>query len=105
MDHVTTGDSGAKSSDAPASDISPVPRGRRVIGKVASPPRHEATSEEFCFWVSPGVLVEKTQIVRTDSTVAGRAIRFYGLVKEVYRESRQAHIAEEYDRFDGDVSY
>lgn len=76
-----------------------------VIGKVASPPRHEATSEEFCFWVSPGVLVEKTQIVRTDSTVAGCSIRFYGLVKEVYRESRQAHIAEEYDRFDGDVSY
>ena len=73
-----------------------------VIGKVASPPRHEATSEEFCFWVSPGVLVERTQIVRTDSTVAGGSIRFYGLVKEVYRESRQAHIAEEYDRFDGD---
>jgi hypothetical protein len=76
-----------------------------VIGKVASPPRHEATSEEFSFWVSPGILVEKTQIVRTDSTVGGRAIRFYGLVKEVYRESRQARIAEEYDRCDGDVAY
>ena len=83
----------------------PAPPGRRVIGKVASPPRHEASSEEFCFWVSPEVMVEKTQIVTTESTVAGQKILFYGLVKEVYRESRQAHIAEEYDRHDGDVAY
>ncbi|HEY7120056.1 MAG TPA: hypothetical protein VH475_25945 [Tepidisphaeraceae bacterium] len=90
-------------ADASSNGAPTLPSG--IIGKVASPPRHEATSEEFCFWVSPNVLVEKTQIVRTDSTVAGREIRFYGLVKEVYRESRQARIAEEYDRCDGDVAY
>ena len=77
----------------------------RVIGKVASPPRHEATSEEFCFWACPDVLVEKTQIVTTTATIGGEPIRFYGVVKEVYRQSRQAQISEEFDRHDGDVSY
>ena len=38
-----------------------------VIGKVASPPRRESTSEQFHFWVPRGQLVEKTQIVRTQS--------------------------------------
>jgi uncharacterized protein len=108
MDSVTAnavGDIGAKSSTAPAPDISSAPGGRCVIGKVASPPRHEASSEEFCFWVDPEILVEKTQIVTTESTVGGQRILFYGLVNEVYRESRQARIAEEFDRHDGDVAY
>lgn len=82
-----------------------VTSGRQIIGKVASPPRHEATSEEFCFWVHPKLLIEKTQIVTTESTVGDQRIIFYGLVKEIYRESGQARIAEEYDRHDGDVSY
>ena len=79
--------------------------GGRVIGKVASPPRHEATSDEFCFWACPDVLVEKTQIVTTTATIGGEPVRFFGVVKEVYRQSRQAQISEEFDRHDGDVAY
>jgi hypothetical protein len=87
------------------SDIDPEGCGGRVVGKVASPPRHEATSEEFCFWACPDVLVEKTQIVTTTATIGGEPVRFYGVVKEVYRESRQSRVTEEFDRHDGDVAY
>lgn len=52
----------------------------RVMGKVASPPRRESTSEQFHFWVPGDKLVEKTQIVRTDSRVGGRDISFYATV-------------------------
>jgi DNA helicase HerA-like ATPase len=76
-----------------------------VIGKVASPPRREATSEQFHFWVPSGQLVEKTQIVRTESQVGNQLVRFYALVNEVYRQSRKRDISEEYDTFDGDVGY
>jgi hypothetical protein len=58
--------------------VPPLPEASRpmpvVLGKVASPPRQEATTEQFHFWVSPRQLVEKTQIVRTTSTIAGRTI-------------------------------
>ncbi len=80
-------------------------RAATPIGKVASPPRRESTSEEFYFWVAPNTLVEKSQIVRTESTVADRPLCFYGLVREVYRQSRQSDMGEEYDRHDGDVGY
>jgi hypothetical protein len=76
-----------------------------VIGKVASPPRRESTSEEFFFWVRPDALIEKSQTVRTRCDIGGQAITFYGLVTEVYRQSRQADMAEELDRYDGDVTY
>jgi DNA helicase HerA-like ATPase len=76
-----------------------------AIGKVGSPPRRESTSEEFYFWVAPDQLVEKSQIVRTQSEVAGQRLVFYGLVREVYRQSRQTDMAEEFDRHDGDVGY
>lgn len=75
------------------------------IGKVASPPRHESTSEEFYFWAAPNTLVEKSQIVRTESTVGGQRLVFYGLIKEVFRQSRQSDLGEEFDRHDGDVAY
>jgi DNA helicase HerA-like ATPase len=84
----------------PFSPANPIP-----IGKVGSPPRRESTSEEFFFWVAPGALVEKSQIVRTESEVAGRRLRFYGLVREVFRQSRQTDMAEEFDRHDGDTTY
>ncbi|WP_020471384.1 ATP-binding protein [Zavarzinella formosa] len=79
--------------------------GEIVIGKVASPPHHESTSEEFSFWISPDTLVEKTLLVRTRSVIGGETVTFYGLVKEVYRQSRQCDLAEEHDRYDGDVTY
>jgi hypothetical protein len=76
-----------------------------AIGKVASPPHRESTSEEFYFWVAPDTLVEKSQIVRTESEVGGQRLVFYGLIREVYRQSRQSDLGEEYDRHDGDVGY
>jgi DNA helicase HerA-like ATPase len=76
-----------------------------AIGKVASPPRRESSSEEFYFWVAPDTLVEKSQIVRTESEVAGQRLVFYGLIREVYRQSRQSDLGEEYDRHDGDINY
>jgi DNA helicase HerA-like ATPase len=76
-----------------------------AIGKVASPPHRESTSEVFFFWVAPGVLVEKSQIVRTESDVGGRKLTFFGLITEVYRQSRLSNLGEEFDRYDGVVSY
>lgn len=76
-----------------------------AIGKVASPPRREATSEQFHFWVPRGQLVEKTQIVLTESQVGDQLVKFYAIVNEVYRQSRKRDIGEEFDTFDGDVGY
>jgi hypothetical protein len=76
-----------------------------AIGKVASPPQRESTSEEFYFWVAPDTLVEKSQIVYTESTVGGQLLKFYGLIQEVYRQSRQSDLGEEFDRHDGDINY
>jgi DNA helicase HerA-like ATPase len=76
-----------------------------AIGKVASPPHRESTSEEFYFWVAPDTLVEKSQIVYTKCTVGKRELKFYGLIQEVFRQSRQSDMGEEYDRHDGDVDY
>ena len=77
----------------------------QIIGKVASPPRRESTSDEFHFWVKRGELVEKTQIVKTESRIGNETIEFYAIVEEVYRQSRKRDIGEEFDAFDGDVNY
>lgn len=76
-----------------------------VIGKVASPPQKESTSEEFHFWIRDGVLVERGQIVWTELEHDGQPIRFYAAVKEVYRQSRLRSLAEARDRHDGDTDY
>jgi DNA helicase HerA-like ATPase len=55
----------------------------------------------FYFWVDRTQSVERTQIVTTSSSVAGRMVRFVGIVQEVYRRSRQKDIGEESARFDG----
>ncbi|HWG43012.1 MAG TPA: ATP-binding protein [Gemmataceae bacterium] len=83
----------------------PTPLAIGAIGKVASPPHRESTSEEFYFWVAPDTLVEKSQIVRTESTIGEQRLVFYGLIREVYRQSRQSDLGEEFDRHDGDVGY
>lgn len=75
------------------------------IGRVASPPRLESTSEQFYFWVERDKLVEKTQLVRTKSTIGGHEFSFYGIVEEVVRLSRKRDIGEEYDRHDGQSDY
>jgi hypothetical protein len=94
----------AASTDLPSSDLLAA-GGAAVIGKVASPPQREATSDLFHFWVPPGGLVEKTQIVHTESQIGHHLIQFYGIVEEVYRQSRKRSVTEEYDTYDGDVSY
>lgn len=73
-----------------------------ALGKVAAPPDKEATSETFYFWAARDRLVERTQVVTTTSALGGRAVGFVGLVEEVYRQSRQASMGEEVDRFDAD---
>ena len=78
---------------------------RQIIGKVGSPPRLESTSDEFHFWVKRGELVEKTQIVKTESRVGDEIIEFYAIIEEVRRQSRKRDIGEEFDAFDGDVDY
>src|SRR5262245_9572015 len=75
--------------------------GASVLGRVAAPPEHESTSGVFYFWVDRNRSVERTQIVTTTSKVAGRTVRFVGIVQEVYRRSRQKDIGEESARFDG----
>ena len=91
----------------------PVPHGRPLpgertvsqtrtpLGRVAAPPEHESTSGTFYFWVDKTCGVERTQIVTTASTVGTRAVKFVGIVQEVYRRSRQKDIGEEASRFDG----
>lgn len=76
-----------------------------VIGKVASPQQRESTTEKFWFWIPVSQLIEKTQIVRVDSQVGGRQIRFFGVIDEVFRQSRLRNMGEEHDVFDGDLSY
>jgi DNA helicase HerA-like ATPase len=74
------------------------------LGRVAAPPECESTSGMFYFWVDRKQSVERTQIVTTSSNVAGRTVRFVGIVQEVYRRSRQKDIGEESARFDSRTS-
>lgn len=78
---------------------------RSVIGKVASPPGRESTSEDFFFWIAPRQLIEKTQIVRACCQIGETDVTFYGVITEVFRQSRQTDMAEEVDRYDSDTSY
>lgn len=82
-----------------------LPDGRTCIGRVGAPPQQEATSAQFFFWVPPGVLVEKTQLVTCESEIAGDTYTFYAIVDEVRRRSRQRSMAGEVDEADNDLSY
>lgn len=77
----------------------------RPVGMIASPFGQESTTGRFYFWVERNALVEKTQLVRASSQVAGKEITYYGIVDEVYRRSRRRTMDEEVDLFDGDVDY
>src|SRR5687767_8763493 len=77
----------------------------KVIGRVASPPQLESTSEQFYFWVQRNKIIEKTQIVRVESHVSGQVYQYYGVIEEVNRRSRKKNIEEEFDFADGDVAY
>lgn len=91
-----------EADDQPKEEISgAIASSGRLIGRVASPPQLESTSEQFYFWVERGRLVERTQFVRADCTIDGKQIRFYGLIDEVHRRSRKRDIHEEFDVTDG----
>src|ERR1700755_981506 len=75
--------------------------GGEVIGRVAAPPQLESTPEHFHFWVERNRLVETNQFVRTESTVEGQTVQFFGVIDEVRRSSRKRDILEEYDVADG----
>lgn len=86
---------------APAGTAAPAPGTILPLGRVAAPPEHESTSGMFYFWIDRDRTVERTQIVTTRSTVAGREVTFVAIVLEVYRRSRQKDVHEEAARFDG----
>ncbi|HEV2123471.1 MAG TPA: hypothetical protein VGW38_11945 [Chloroflexota bacterium] len=83
-----------------------IQRGNKtIIGKVGAPPQQEATSSKFYFWVPPEALVEQTQLVTSESKIAGTDLTFYAIVDEVYRRSRQNSMGGEFDEADGDLEY
>src|SRR5579859_934764 len=82
-----------------------LPNGRICIGRVAAPPRFEATSRQYAFWVPELVLVEETQIVECESNIAGQTIVYFGVIQEVRRLSRTKDIGQDVDEADGDLSF
>jgi len=98
-------DTAASGAAAPRRGPLRLPNGREVIGRVGAPPRQEATSGRFFFWVPPDALVEKTQLVTCESVIAGRRFIFYAVVDEVYRTSRKHSMGHEVDESDNDLSF
>ena len=96
------GSNGLNSTDDQRSTINSA-SGDMCIGRVGAPPQKEATSSNFCFWIPPDGLVEKTQLITCKSKIAGKTYTFYGIIDEVYRQSRQRSMGGEVDEADGDV--
>jgi hypothetical protein len=78
---------------------------RVCLGVVGSPQGQEATSKEFSFWAVRDVLVEETQLVVCESTIAGQTYTFHGIVSEVCRRSRKRSMDNEIDQADGEPDY
>ena len=62
---------------------------RTPLGRVSAPPDQESTTGEFYFWIHRDQVVERTQIVKTQSTIGTRQVSFIAVVQDVYRRSRQ----------------
>jgi uncharacterized protein len=75
----------------------------RSIGKVGSPAGKEANADQFYFWIDRTALVEATQIVRTESVIAGKRFAFYALVEQVYRESDKSSMMDEWGATNGNA--
>lgn len=73
------------------------------IGKVGSPAGKEANVDQFFFWIDRSSLVESTQIVRTQSVIAGKLFTFYALVEQVYRESDKSSMMDEWGATSGNA--
>ena len=78
-------ESDAATLEVDARSQGPVKRadGKIIIGRVGAPPHQEASSDQFFFTVPPLALVEKTQLVTTESEIDGKMYKFYGIVTEV----------------------
>jgi uncharacterized protein len=81
------------------------PNGTTHIGRVGAPPRLEATSNTFHFWVPDKAVVEVSQIVTTQCVLGGQDTTFYALVDEVYRTSRRRDMGHEVDVHNGDLAH
>lgn len=79
--------------------------GRICIGRVGAPPRLEATSKQFAFWVPDGAVVEETQIVVCESSIGQQSYTYYGVISDVRRQSRKKDMGQEVDESDGDLNY
>lgn len=73
------------------------------IGRVGSPAGKEANADQFFFWIDRNALVEATQIVRTESVIAGKHFVFYALVEQVYRESDKSSMMDEWGATSGNA--
>lgn len=82
------------------SSESPLLAADEVIGRIGAPSGQEASSSEFFFWSKEDATVEKTQLVRVETSIGAREVDLYGLVTEVFRRSRMRSMLEESDRFD-----
>jgi hypothetical protein len=80
------------------------PSGRICIGRVGAPPRQEATSAEFYFWVPADVLVEKMQLVTCETRIGLQDFVFYAIVDETFRCSRKRDMGTEVDESDNDLT-
>src|SRR5436190_5167828 len=78
---------------------------RSCIGRLGAPTQKEATSTNFFFWIPDDKLVEKTQIITCESTLAGETYRFHGIVDEVYRQSHARTMRGERDEADGELDH
>src|SRR4051794_29450109 len=81
------------------------PGNRLCIGRVGAPAQHEATSGQFYFWVPPEVLVERTQIVTCESTIAGQTYHYAALIDEVHHRGRERDMGAVVDGADSDLDW
>ncbi len=79
--------------------------GRTRVGRVGAPPKLEATSKQYFFWVPNGIVVEETQIVVCESVVGSQTYTYFGVISDVRRQSRKKDIGQEVDESDGDLDY
>jgi hypothetical protein len=78
---------------------------RTCIGRVGAPAQQEATSSQFAFWVPADVVVEDTQLVTCESTIAGERYVYYAMIESVRRRSRERDMSSGATEADGDLSY
>ncbi len=62
----------------------------------------EASPDAYTFWVAREILVERNQLVVTESEIGDQTVRFYGVVTDVRRRSRKRDLADAFDETDGE---